>query len=244
MRRGFDALLNIFAIGIGGPLTLICAIAAIPAFTVHRPWGHAVQRFWGKAICWLLGIHVSFLNLERLPPAGCVLASNHESMFDIVVLASLPVDVKWISKKSVGAVPFLGWAMKAMGCYFVARDQSSRDLNVMSEVEAGVKSGSRVIIFPEGTRTRTGDLLPFKKGAFKTAQNSGVPLVPIGITGTRSIAPPGRLPLRRHHRVFARIGEAMQISPKVPLNPEMEIFRSRLVALLEENRIHSSNSMV
>lgn len=204
-------------------------------YLVYRPLGEITHRWWGAVILWLLGIRADYRHLERLPPAA-VLASNHESMFDMMALAAMPYEKRWISKKSIAYLPFIGWAMKAMGCYFVTRDRSGRDVNVMKQVEDGLRAGHSVVIFPEGTRTRTGELLPFKKGAFRLAINAGVPLVPIAISGSRSIAPPGKLPTRRGHRMIVQIGEPMRHIPGEPVEDFMARYRTVLVGLLKENQ--------
>ncbi len=108
----------------------------------------------------------------------------------------------------------------------------------MKELEKGLKAGGRLAIFPEGTRTRSGALLPFKKGAFRTAQNAQVPLIPIAITGSRDIAKPGELPTYGH-KVTVRIGKAFWISPEMSLTDSMQQFRLQLSNLLSEDRASS-----
>lgn len=214
------------------PWTVFWATLCIISSWVSTSLPQKIHTVWAQGICVLLGIRVRYDGLENLPPTG-VLAPNHESLFDIIVIASLPINKHWISKKEIGRIPFVGWAMKAMGCYFVGRDGSGKDMAVMRGVEEGLRNGKRVIIFPEGTRTRTGELLPFKKGAFKTAQNAGVPVCPIGIVGTFGIAPPGQLPTKRGHSVSVHIGPPLSIAPEEELISVMERFRSELIRLLK-----------
>jgi 1-acyl-sn-glycerol-3-phosphate acyltransferase len=212
-------------------------MTAIPLFLTVENWGHAVHRVWCQGWCAIMGLHITLEGVEKIPDDTAVIfAPNHESFFDILVMGTCPVRYKWVSKEQVGRIPILGWGMKAMGTYFVKRDHSGHDLNVMHNVEEGLRHGKSIIMFPEGTRTRTGELLPFKKGAFRTAQNAGVPLVPIAISGTRSIAPPGSLPTGRGHQVTVRFGEPLRVPPGDISGP-MEEFRRILVSLLEENRL-------
>jgi 1-acyl-sn-glycerol-3-phosphate acyltransferase len=211
--------------------TLICALFAIPAFRFYPPLGHKIHHAFGRGCLWLMGIKVEVIGTENLKPRGAIWAPNHESLFDIPLLSSLPEDFAWISKAEVQKIPFIAGTMHAMGCYFVNRDRSARDLNLMKEVEAGLRNGSRLVIFPEGTRTRTGELLPFKKGAFRTAKNSGVPLIPIAIRGTRNIAKPGKLP-SVNHRVTVTIGEPYWISPEKSVAEGMAEYREILSKLL------------
>jgi len=228
-------VLNLFCLGLAVLWSALCALFSLPLYWIKEDYGQRTHTLFGKGWLAIMGIKLEVINPQNLPKMG-VLAPNHESMFDIPVLSSLPTHFRWISKKEVKRIPFIGWSMQAMGCYFVARDRSGKDLNILKAVEDDLRLGNCVLIFPEGTRTRTGALLPFKKGAFKTAQNAGVPLVPIAITGTRSIAPPGKLPSRKH-RVLVRVGNPIIISPGESLDKVMESFRATLTELLKENRL-------
>ncbi|MBI4405869.1 MAG: 1-acyl-sn-glycerol-3-phosphate acyltransferase [Deltaproteobacteria bacterium] len=195
--------------------------------------GYGLHRLWGIGLCKLTGIGVRVEGLENLPRhQGVILAPNHSSMFDMFILTRLPVNYRWISKEQIGKIPFIGWAMKAMGCYFVRRDHSDHDLKVVKQVEADLAKGASICIFPEGTRTRTGELLPFKKGSFRIAQNAGVPMIPVALAGTYSIAPPGKLPRRYGHDVTIRIGKPFFISPSQPLDQAVAQFRQQLIRLL------------
>ncbi len=237
MERMLDIpkkLLNLICLGLCVIWSAGCAFISVPLYWIKRSYGQRVHRFFGQGWLTIMGIELKVIDAQNFPEKG-VLAPNHQSMFDIPVLSSLPITFRWISKKEVKRIPFIGWSMQAMGCYFVARDRSGKDLNVMKVVEEDLQRGNCVVIFPEGTRTRTGELLPFKKGAFKIAQNSGVPLVPIAITGTRSIAPPGKFPSRKH-RVLLRVGKPLFVEKGESLEKAASTYREALVGLLEKNR--------
>lgn len=216
--------------------TLAFAFVTLFTFPFNDKLGHRLHRRWGRGICRAYGIRVDILFPHHIPAqGGCVLAPNHQSMFDIPILACLPVDFKWISKAEVRRVPLMGWAMVAMGCFFVSRRNSAQDLDVLRGVEEGLKKGKRVVIFPEGTRTRDGNLLPLKKGAFRVAQNAGVPVCPVAIAGSFHIAAPSRLPRHRGHFVSVRIGPPLSALPGEDAASFMQRFRKELVRLLEEN---------
>jgi len=230
-------LLNFLGIVTALAWTGTIAVVTIAAFLVSDRWGHACHRLWGKVCLWLVGVDLALTGEENLPPLGrgFILAPNHESYFDILVLCALPVNFKWVAKEEVGKIPLIGWAVKAMGSFFVRRDGSSRDLNVLKNVETGLQEGHRIVIFPEGTRTLTGELLPFKKGAFRTAQNAGVPLLPVAIQGTYRIADKGKwFPARRHHQVGVRIGTPFFIRPEEDLRGSMARYRELLIRLINE----------
>ena len=231
----FKNIFNLACLFVASLWTLFVAIMAAICFQFSRSLGQIFHHAFGKGGLALMGIKVRKIGLENIPRSGCIWAPNHESLFDILLLSSLPYDFAWISKEQVGKIPFIGTAMRGMGCYFVKRNRSAHDLNIMSEVEEGLKKGAMVVIFPEGTRTRTGELLPFKKGAFKTAKNSGVPLIPMAITGTRAIAPPGKLPSFGHN-ITLRVGTPFYIAPDEDLNLAMGRYRQTLSQLLSEDR--------
>lgn len=236
-------ILNLLSVIAALIWTGIIAILTLVAFLFSETAGHYFHRLWGRGCLWLLGVELDIEGADNIPPAGgLILAPNHESYFDIFVICSLPVNFKWVAKAEIRNIPLVGWAMRIMGCYFVRRDGSGKDLNVLKGVEAGLRTGGRILIFPEGTRTRTGELLPFKKGAFRTAQNAGVPLVPIAIQGTGRIAPPGKLPKKRGHRVGVRIAPPFKIEPGADLRPVMDAYRAILLNLLQTPVNASANS--
>ncbi|MFM8270170.1 MAG: lysophospholipid acyltransferase family protein [Pseudomonadota bacterium] len=214
----------------------LISFLSVPFFILIPKGGQKRQQGFGLGWIWLMGIRVTVHGKEHFPKlGGSILAANHESMFDIPLLCSLGHPLCWLSKEEVGKLPFVGWSMKAMGCYFVKRNRSGHDLNVMKDVEDGLKRGASIVIFPEGTRTRTGQLLPFKKGAFKTAQNTGVPLIPIAITGTYQIAKPGHWP-SRGHSVIVRIGAPLFISKEEDLVSAQKRYRENIIKLLSIDR--------
>lgn len=236
--RFFSKLLNFTCLILAALWSVPCSLLVVFWFSLkNERLGHAMVQMWGKGWMRLMSIRVTVTNPQYIPRNQTVIyAANHESIFDVLVFCSLPIHYKWISKEQVRRVPFIGWAMRKMGTFFVKRDRSGHDINVMKEIEEGLKGGTSVVMFPEGTRTRTGELLPFKKGPFKTAQNAGIPLCPVAFTGTREIAAPGSLPIKRGHQVEVRFGPLFWVPKDMPLEKAMENFRAELVALLKESR--------
>jgi 1-acyl-sn-glycerol-3-phosphate acyltransferase len=227
--------MNLLLFILGSLYSAFIALICVLIYWIRPGWGQKCHHAFGRGNLWLYGIKVSFIGLENLPKkGGFILTPNHEGMFDILVMASLPCDFSWIAKAETRKIPFIGLSMKALGSHFVKRDRSSADLNVMKEVETALQNGNSILVFPEGTRTRTGEMLPFKKGAFRTAQNAGVPMIPIAISGTRAIAKPGKLP-SYGHRVIVRIGKPYTIPKEARLTDEMAKFRDILTNLLSEN---------
>jgi 1-acyl-sn-glycerol-3-phosphate acyltransferase len=231
-----EALLSVMCLFLALVWHLLCCIVVLPFFAFWPKVGFAIHQLCALGWLFLLGIRVTYLDIEKVPDKG-IIAPNHASMFDIFVLAASPLRFVWISKKEISYIPINGWAMKLMGCYFLSRDRSGKDLKVMEEVEKGLRKGKKVVIFPEGTRTRTGELLPMKKGAFRTAQNAGVPLCPVGISGTFEIAPKGQLPKKRGIHVKVKFGDPMWVPPNEPLEPHMEKFRNQMLQLINSAKV-------
>lgn len=148
-------------------------------------WTLRGSRLWAKIILWsaLAGRRVE--GADRVPRDGpVVFMANHESWLDIpVLLASIPVQVRFLAKKSLFGIPFLGWAMRAMDFIPVDRENRREAVKSFEEAAQHIRTGRSVLIFPEETRTRDGNLLPFQRGGFLIAIKAGVPIVPVGLDG-------------------------------------------------------------
>jgi 1-acyl-sn-glycerol-3-phosphate acyltransferase len=146
-------------------------------------------RSWAKAVLFCAGIPVRIEVSEKarsLPTA--ILMANHESALDILVLfLAVPQEVRFLAKKSIFYVPFLGWSMWLAGFVPVERERADKAKDVLGELADRIRNGLSVLIFPEGTRSRDGSLHEFKKSGFLLALKSGIPIVPIGISGSRPV---------------------------------------------------------
>lgn len=149
------------------------------------------QRDWAKGIADFSGIDVSVIGAEHLDPdRSYVLVSNHQSHMDIPVLfMSLPVTPGFVAKKELAKVPFLGQALDFGGHVLIDRGNRDRARESLAEAAAQISGGKTVLIFPEGTRGGSETIDKFKTGAFHMAKAAGVPLVPIGLRGTRRVFP-------------------------------------------------------
>lgn len=170
-------------------------------------------RGWCRSLLWAGGVRVDFEGLEHLdPPRPAVLVSNHESWYDVFALAGhLPVDYRFVGKKELVKIPFFGPAWVA--CGNIPIDRSNRAAAFESLRVAGEKirrEKAVVVMFPEGTRSPDGELLPFKKGAFVLALNLGVPVIPVGVSGSRRLMPKGSF-LVRPGRITVRVGAPIEV---------------------------------
>ncbi|NIS09085.1 MAG: 1-acyl-sn-glycerol-3-phosphate acyltransferase [Candidatus Dadabacteria bacterium] len=147
-------------------------------------------RPWGKCVLKGCGVNLIVEGTENLPQKPCIIMYNHSSFFDIAAFcASMPIEWRAIVKKELAKVPIVGFVCRVSGQYFVARDGSADDLQKVKEIAEKIKSGPSVLVAPEGTRSKDGNLLPFKKGGFVIALRAKVPVVTMVITGGRFIRP-------------------------------------------------------
>jgi 1-acyl-sn-glycerol-3-phosphate acyltransferase len=185
------------------PSTLVHALGAILAALVgikRRPGGvyDWATVDWSRKILAVAGTPVEATGLERLPrDQPLVYASNHTSMFDIWALAAtLPGSTRFVAKQELSRIPILGLAMKRAGHVFIDRFNRARAFQAYDQAAQTIKSGISAIVFPEGTRSPTGELLPFKNAPFGLAISAQVPIVPVYVHGTYRILPKGSMRLR------------------------------------------------
>lgn len=154
---------------------------------------------------WTLKISGARLENPRRP---YVTVSNHESFADILLLCNLPWEMKWMSKVEILRIPFLGWMMSLAGDIPVDRGSRESAAKAMEKCRRTLKNRVQVMIFPEGTRSTTDEMLPFKDGAFRLAIKTGVAILPLAIVGTRDA-------LAKHDWRFGRADAHVRILPPV-----------------------------
>lgn len=132
----------------------------------------------------LWSFHVSG-NVPSDPRRPYVVVANHESFVDILLISHLPFEMKWMSKKEFFKIPFVGWGMQLAGDIHLDRESRKAGVQALVECRDRLDKKVSVMIFPEGTRSRSGELQEFKDGAFRLAVQAGVPILPLAVTGTR-----------------------------------------------------------
>ena len=167
----------------------------------RRPGGGGVYDWgtndWSRQILRAAGTPVRVEGMERIPDGPVVYASNHSSMFDIWALAAtLPGSVRMLAKQELANIPLLGRAMVTAGHVMIDRPHPRRALAAYERAAEVIRSGVSALVFPEGTRSRTGQLLPFKNAPFGLAIAAQVPVVPLYVRNTFEIMPKGRFFLR------------------------------------------------
>jgi 1-acyl-sn-glycerol-3-phosphate acyltransferase len=121
----------------------------------------------------------------RDPRRPYVVVANHESYADIFLLSCFPWEMKWLSKDTVFKIPFMGWMMRMAGDIKIIRGNRDSTADAILQCRDRLKKRVSIMIFPEGTRSRTAEMLPFKDGAFRLAIEAGAPILPIAVAGTR-----------------------------------------------------------
>jgi 1-acyl-sn-glycerol-3-phosphate acyltransferase len=181
-------------------VTLITTLTIIVVTPIDRD-GKLVQflaRWWARILLRLARISVEVQGLEHLTPGQpYVFAANHRSNFDIFTLVTiLPGRLMFVAKESLFRIPIFGQALRRMGSVPLNRDNLKQAIKTLDLAAARVKAGASMIIFPEGTRVPTPELIPFKKGVFIMASKAGQPIAPVSLSGTRFIQPRGTLQVR------------------------------------------------
>src|SRR5919108_3827079 len=123
------------------------------------------------------------------PRRPFVVVSNHESFADILLISHLPWEMKWLSKAELFRVPVLGWMMQLAGDIPIKRGFGPSAVEAIAKCREILADRVSVMIFPEGTRSKTAELLPFKDGAFRLAIEAGVPILPLALSGTGTALP-------------------------------------------------------
>ena len=150
---------------------------------------------------------VSGATIEQ-PRRPYVVVSNHESFVDILLISHLPWEMKWLSKAELFRIPVMGWLMTLAGDIPVRRGVGPSAAEAMARCREILKDKVSVMIFPEGTRSSTGDLLPFKDGAFRLAIKAGVPILPLAVNGTGTA-------LRKRSWLMGRSAAEVRVLPPV-----------------------------
>jgi 1-acyl-sn-glycerol-3-phosphate acyltransferase len=167
------------------------------------------------------------------PRRPYVVVSNHESFVDILLISHLPWEMKWLSKAELFRIPVLGWLLMLAGDIPIQRGFGPSAIEAIARCRAALANRVSVMIFPEGTRSSTDDLLPFKDGAFRLAIDAGVPILPLVVHGTSSA-------LAKHDWRFGRSTAVVHVLEPIEttgLTPaDLQPLKARVRDLIIETR--------
>lgn len=212
MSRLWQSIVSVWAWLVLG----LCILLWLPAMTLVRLLTAPFDR--GRyAVGYLfrqIGVVEATLNplwkfrytgtLPSDPRRPYVVVSNHESFADILLISHLPWEMKWLSKVELFRLPFLGWLMRLAGDIPLKRGFGPSAIEAMARCREVLANRVSVMIFPEGTRSATSEMLPFKDGAFRLAIDAGVPILPLAVHGTGTALP-------KHDWRFGRSTAAVRV---------------------------------
>jgi 1-acyl-sn-glycerol-3-phosphate acyltransferase len=192
-RIAYAALNLLQAIGlvVGSVFWITLAfVCTVLTFNRNVPLAMA-RRCWAPTMLW---ISRARFELEPLPDVDWsrphIFVMNHQSMLDIpCAFAAIPANIRFVAKHTLKYVPFLGWYMWMTGMVFVNRSNRAQAVQSLREAGERIRAGANILAYPEGTRTRDGKLLPFKKGPFVLALEAKVPIIPVAIEGSYNVLP-------------------------------------------------------
>jgi 1-acyl-sn-glycerol-3-phosphate acyltransferase len=177
--------------------SLILSVVAILVSWIppRGNWMFGVARLWSRCVLTASAVRLQVSYDPALEPGkSYVLLCNHQSLFDIpTLLTTCPGQVRMMAKKNLFRIPFFGWGLSAGGFIPIDRGDRSTARQSFASALARLKNGTSILLFPEGTRSKTDTLLPFQRGGFLLAMKTGLPIVPVGIRGTRAVQAKGSL---------------------------------------------------
>lgn len=204
---------------------------------------HAISADWGRTIIrWssIWGIVVTGQeNLQK--GKHYILVANHQSLLDILaVCAALPINFKFLAKRELFHIPFMGWSMTAAGYIPVDRASHRSGREAMHRITRVLKKGVSVLLFPEGTRSPDGKIHAFKMGAFKLARDNKVEILPIVIDGTGQALPKRSWLIKKKSTFIVSIGKPVSLEDFADSSMEeaKEKIRHEMIGRLEHVRHH------
>lgn len=174
-------------------ITILCAVVTVVGCRLGNGhfWGYYPGKYWSRLICYLLLLPIHVEGRENLDPKqSYVFVSNHQGAFDIfLIYGFLNRNFKWMMKKSLRKVPFLGVACEYAHHIFVDRSGASKIRKTYDNAREILKEGMSLVVFPEGARTFTGHMGMFRRGAFMLASELQLPVCPLTINGSFNVKP-------------------------------------------------------
>ena len=231
--------------------TIVCVILGTPivalVFAVTAPFDGG--RYAAGRAFRLVGVFATRINgLWRFRTRGrladprrpYVVVANHESYADIFLISCFPWEMKWLSKETMFRIPLMGWMMRMAGDICLVRGNRDSTLDAMAQCRDRLGKKVSVMIFPEGTRSRNGEMLPFKDGAFRLAIESGVPVLPIAVSGTRNAMAKGTFRFMPAHAI-AEVLEPVETSGMTLDNTAS--LKKEVRERIEEGRLRLANEL-
>ena len=219
-------------------LTLLTALTTIIGCLLggERVFSYYPGMIWSRLTCYLALCPVHVRGREHIKRGkSYVFVANHQGAFDIfMIYGFLGVPIKWVMKAGLEKIPFVGAACRAAGFIFVDNSSSKAAARSVREAERALKSGASIAIFPEGSRTKTGRLGRFKKGAYQMAADQHLPIIPITLNGPFDVLPIGSLNLHRRPMEMV-IHEAIPAESMDPSHEGLQQMTNRTREIIESS---------
>ncbi|MEM1080588.1 MAG: lysophospholipid acyltransferase family protein [Pseudomonadota bacterium] len=175
------------------PLAVLYTVLAAPVAIVlcllgfKRAANLRVAASWARVIAWLTPLKIDIQGQSNVQPGQrYVVVSNHQSQYDIpLIYGYIGLDLRWVMKAEIKFIPFVAQGCRALGHIFIDRSNPEQARAAINSAVADLPEGTGILFFAEGTRSRSGRLLPFRKGAFRVAVDRNIPILPITVIGTR-----------------------------------------------------------
>jgi len=200
---------------------------------------HLFTSLWAAMYLWLMpawSVHVDG-NRKNAWRHHHVIVSNHQSQLDILVAFCLFIPFKWVSKAAVFNLPFIGWNMRLNGYVKLKRGDKAGIARMFADCEAALSRGNSIFMFPEGTRSQTGKLKPFKPGAFILAKKMGVPILPVVISGTHAALPKHSLNFHGRQHMHIRLLNPIPAEQVADMTVEALSERTRTIIATELGKL-------
>ncbi len=206
----------------------ITAALVLSALSRRKAIGLKMARsIWAPGLLWGAGARLEVEGLERVQlNRAYMVVANHQSVIDIPALfRAFPRPLRFVAKRELGRLPFLGWYMKAMGMILVERQVSASARLAVEETADHLGRGESVVTFPEGTRGSAEQIRPFKTGGFAAALAAGVEVLPVALYGSAAVLPRGG---------FAVRPGVIRVKIGAPIPPDGSAGREALAAAAEK----------
>ena len=241
--NGVLSLLYILFIGISSSFlfcgAVLVRLLCIP-FDPKLVSLHLYSSFWASLYIWCMPLwSVTILGREKICSGkSYVMVSNHQSNLDIIVLYRLFAPFRWVSKAEVFLLPFIGWNMSLNGYVKLKRGDKASAEKMMQECRRLLAGEISVFFFPEGTRSPTGLMRPFKPGAFILAKESKKPILPIVVNHTKNALPKHSLEFHGRHRMEVKVLDEIPYDrfAHVPAEDLAEQVRDLIASHVAEHR--------
>lgn len=237
-------LYRIYQILIMAPILIVATIIAATLTIIGsalgwaKSWGYHIPSAWARLFCWLTFVKVTITGRENISKqTSYVFVANHQGAYDIFsIYGYLGHNFRWMMKKSLEKIPFVGFSCHVSGQIYVDNSSPSAIRETMRDAEKQLAKGMSVVVFPEGARTLTGRMGRFKRGAYTLATEFNLPVVPITIDGAYKVMPrtawlprPGHIHLTVHKPI-------MPPADGYDLHALMDETRAQIASVLKEEQ--------